>query len=76
VQKEVALFTDHTMDSYRETLAKCRKLARLCALFKAYEQAWKAISDRLGRAYSLSRVGHVRKIRDRKERTDIGNYSL
>ena len=28
------------------------------------------------RPYSLSRVDHVRKIRDRKQRTDIGKYSF
>jgi hypothetical protein len=38
--------------------------------------AWKAISDRLRRAYYLGRVGHVRKIRDKKQRTDIGKYSF
>jgi hypothetical protein len=27
-------------------------------------------------AYCLSRVDHVRKIRDRKQRTDIGKYSF
>ena len=61
-----------------ETLAQRRTIARLCALFKAYcaEWAWKAIGDRLRRAYYLSGVDHFRKIRDRKQRTDIGNYSF
>ena len=47
-------------------------------LFKAYsgERAWKAISDRLRGPYCFSRVDHVRKIRDRKRRTDIGKYSF
>jgi len=42
--------------------------------FKVYsgERAWKAVRDRLRRSYYLSRVDHVRKIRDRKQRTDIG----
>ena len=50
----------------------------LCALYKAYsgERASKAVSYRLQRAYYLSRVEHVRKIRDRKQRADIGNYSF
>jgi hypothetical protein len=39
------------------------------------ERTWKAIRDRLRRPYCLSRVDHVRKIRDRKQRTDIGKYS-
>jgi hypothetical protein len=36
--------------------------------------AWKAIRDRLRRAYYLSRVDHVRKIRDRKQKKDMGKY--
>jgi hypothetical protein len=40
------------------------------------ERAWKAIGDRLRRAYYLIRVDHVRKIRDRKQRMDIGKYSF
>ena len=47
-------------------------------IFKAYsgEQAWKVTRDRLRRAYYLSRVDHVQKIRDRKQRMDIGKYSF
>ena len=65
-------------DSDWETLAHCRMIARLFALFKAYsgEWAWKAIRDRLQRPYYLSRVDHIRKIRDGKQRTDIGKYSF
>jgi hypothetical protein len=72
-QEKAAQFTNHTKDSEWETLAQRRPIARLCALFKAYcgERAWKAIRDRLRRAYCLSRVDHVRKIRDRKQRKDI-----
>jgi hypothetical protein len=46
------------------------------ALFKAYmrERAWKAIFDRLQRSCYLSRVDHDRKIRSRKQKTDIGKY--
>ena len=40
------------------------------------EGSWKAIRDRLRRSYYLSRVDHVRKIMDRKQRTDIGKYSF
>ena len=40
------------------------------------ERAWKAIGDRVRRAYCLGRVDHVRKIRDRRQRTDIGKYSF
>ena len=72
VQTQAAQFTNHTKDSDWETLAQRRTIARLCALFKAYSGggAWKAIRDR------LNRVDHVRKIRDRKQRTDIGKYSF
>jgi len=78
VQKKAAQFTNHTKDSDWETLAQHRTIARLCALFKAYsrEQAWKVIHDRLRRPYYLGRVDHVQKIRDRKQRTDIGKYSF
>jgi len=58
--------------------AKRSTIARLCALFKAYslEWAWKDTRDRLRRPYYLSRVDHVRKIRDGKQRTDIEKYSF
>ena len=52
--------------------------ARLCVLFKAFsgEWAWKATRDRLQRPFCLRTVNHVRKIRERKERMDIGKYSF
>ena len=66
------------MDSDWESLPQRRTITRLSALFKAYsgERAWKAIQDRLRRPYCLSRVDRVRKIRDRKQITDIGKYSF
>lgn len=75
VQTKVAQFTNHTKDSGWETLAQRRSIARLSALFKAYsvERAWKAIPERLRSPYYLSRVGHVRKIRNRKQRKDIAS---
>ena len=75
VQMKAAQFTYHTKDSDWESLAQRMTIARLCALFKAYsgERARKAIRDRLRRHYCLCRVDHVRKIRDRKQRTDIEN---
>ena len=39
-----------------------------------HNSAWKAICDRLRRPYYLSRVDHVQKIRDRKQRMDIRKY--
>jgi len=70
--------TNHTKDSDWETLAQRRTIARKYAVFKAYsgERPWKAILDRLRRPYCLSRIVHVQKIRDRKQRMDIGKYSF
>jgi len=78
VQQKAAQFTNHTKDSDWENLAEYRTIARLCALFKVFcgERAWKAIRDRLRGPYCLSRVDHVREIRGRKQRTDIGKYSF
>jgi hypothetical protein len=52
-------------------------MARTCVLFKAYtgEEAWKATGDRLQRP-CLRRVDHDRKIRSRKQKTDIKKYSF
>jgi len=49
VQKEVAKFANHVSDSVWETLVQHRKIAGICALFKAYtgEQAWHSIGDSL-----------------------------
>jgi hypothetical protein len=57
-------------------LSQRRKISRICALFKAYsgERAWKAIGDRLQRPNYLSRIDLERKIRNRRQRTDIGKY--
>jgi hypothetical protein len=51
----------------RGTLAQRRTVACLCLLLKAYngERAGKAIGASLHRPYYLSRVDHVRKIKDR-----------
>jgi hypothetical protein len=78
VQKKAAKFAHQTNSSNLGTLASRRKLSRICALFKSYsaEQAWRAIGDRLQRPQYLSRVDHGRKIRSRRQRTDIGKYSF
>jgi hypothetical protein len=61
-----------------ETLTESRKIPPLCALFKAYtgERAWKAVGDRLHTPCYLSRGDHGKKIRSRKQRTDVGKYSF
>jgi hypothetical protein len=40
------------------------------------ERAWKVIGDRLQRPNYLSRIDHDWKIRNRRQRTDIGKYSF
>ena len=78
VQNKVAKFAHHSGGSDWESLAQRRKTARICALYKAYtcERAWKEIGDWLQAPSYLSRVDHYRKIRSRKQRTDIGKYSF
>jgi hypothetical protein len=53
-------------------------LGTVCAFFKAYTggRAWKTIGDRLLKPYYLGRDDHSRKIRTRKQRTDVGKYSF
>jgi hypothetical protein len=78
VQNKAARFAHNTKNPNWETLTSRRKLSRICALFKAYsgDRAWKPIGKRLKRPHYLSRVDHERKIRIRKQRTDIGKYSF
>jgi hypothetical protein len=78
VQKKAAKFAHHTNSPKWETLASCRKLSHIYALFKAYsgERSWKAIGDRLQQPHYLSRVDHKRKIRIRRQRADVGKYSF
>ena len=78
VQKKAAKFAHHKNSLNWETSVSRRKLSCICVLFKAYsgECAWKSIGDRLERSHYLSRVDHERKIRNRRQRTDIGKYSF
>jgi hypothetical protein len=78
VQKKEAKFAYPMSEMNWETLSQRRKISRVCALFKAYsgEQAWKAIGDRLQRPNYLSRMDHEWKIRNRRQRTDIGKFSF
>jgi hypothetical protein len=78
VQKKAAKFAHHKNSPNWETLVSRRKLSRISALFKAYsgERAWKPTGDRLKRPHYLCRVDHERKIRSRRQRTDIGKYSF
>jgi len=78
VQNKAAKFAHHSGDSDWESLEQRRKIARICALYKAYtgEMAWKAIGYRLQAQSYLNRVDHYWKIRARKERTDTGKYTF
>jgi hypothetical protein len=78
VQNRAAKFAHNTNETDWETLAQRRMIARICALFKVYtgRRAWKAIGHRLLKPCYLSRVDHNRKIRTRKQRTDVGKYSF
>jgi hypothetical protein len=78
VQKKAAKSANHANDSVWDTLAQRRRIARICAPFKAYsgERALKAIGDRLQAPCYLSRDDHDRKIRARKQRKDIGKHSF
>jgi hypothetical protein len=52
MQNKAAKFAHHRSDSNWKTLAQYRKVARICALFKAYagERAWKAMLSEQGRS--------------------------
>jgi len=65
-------------DKLGKNCRSVEKISHICALFKAYsgERAWKAIGDRLQWPNYLSRVDHERKIRNRRQRADIGIYSF
>jgi len=77
VQKKAAKFANHTNNFVWETLSQRWKIARICALFKAYtrERAWKCTGNGLKGTSYRSRDDHDRKILARKQRRDIGKYS-
>ena len=76
VQNTAAKFAHHSGGSNWESLARHRKIAHLCVLYKAHtgERAWKEIGDRLRVPSYLSRVDHKWKIRARRQETDVGKY--
>ena len=78
VRQKAAQFINRAKDSDWETLDRRKTVARLCALFKVCcgERAWEVVCDRLSGAYCVSGADRVRKIRDRKQRTDNGKYSF
>jgi len=71
------LKTDVLRTTMKEfNLLRRRLIARINALFKAYtgRWVWKATGNRLLKPRYLSRDNHNRKIRTRKQRTDVGKY--
>jgi len=78
VQKRAAKFANNIKELGWGTLAQCKLIARMCALFKGHTRGrvWKAIRDRLLKSCYLIRDNHNRKIRTRKQRTDVGKYSF
>jgi hypothetical protein len=78
VQNMAAKFPHHRNDSNWETFTQRTKVDHIYALFKEYtgERAWKAIGYRSQRPSYLCSVDHDRKIRNRKQNTDIGKFSL
>jgi hypothetical protein len=78
VHMKAAKFENFTNESNWKKLAQPKKIACICVLYKAQsgEPAWKAIGDRLQRPYYLSWVDHDWKIRNRRQRRDIGKYSF
>jgi len=73
VQKRAAKFANNINESGWESLAQRRLIARICALYKACtgRRAWKATENRLLKPCHPSRADHNRKIRSRKQRTDV-----
>jgi len=78
VQNKASKCAHHSGDSDWESLAQRRKIARMCAPYEAYtgDRAWKTIGERLQAPSYLSRVDCHWKIRDRKQRRDIGKYTF
>jgi hypothetical protein len=74
VQRRAGKFANHTNELCWETLAQRRMIAQLCTLYKAYTErpAWKVIGDSPLKPCNLNRDDHERKIRSRKQRTDVG----
>ena len=74
----VTKFANNINEFGWETVAQRRLIARICAIFKTHtgRWAWKAIGNRLLKPCYLSWGHHIRKIRTRKQRTDVGKYSF
>jgi hypothetical protein len=78
VQNKAAKFAHQRNDLNWESLAQSRKMARICAFFKAYtgDRAWKAISDRQQKPCYLSRVIMIGKLEAENKRQMLVNITL
>ena len=78
VEKRDAKFANNINESGWESLALRRLIARICAHFKTCTEGrtWKAIGDRFLNPCYTNRDDHNRKIRTKKQRTDVGKYSF
>jgi hypothetical protein len=75
VQNMTANFAYRRSYSNWGTSIQRRKIARIHAIFEAFTgEGWKAIGDRLQRPCYLSRVDHDTKIRNRRQKTDLGKH--
>jgi len=61
-------------ESLNNKLRKC--IHAIPTVFRKDNTLYIYIGDRLQRPHYLSRVDHERKIRSRRQRTDIGKYSF
>lgn len=61
-----------------EPLEKRREKSRLCALYKAIrgDPSWAEVRARLSKPTYVARKDHSSKIRQRKQRTDVGKFSF
>ena len=78
VQMRADKFACNINESVWETLSQRRFIARICPLFKAYNgrRTWKVIGNIILEPCYVNRGDHNRKIRNRKQRTDVGKFSL
>jgi len=70
-------FANNINESGWESLAQRTLTARMCDIFKAHTggRAWKAVGDRFIKQFYLRREDHNRKIRTKKQRKCVGEYS-
>jgi len=78
VQMRADKFACNRNESGWETLAQRRFIPRICPLFKAYygKRTWNGIGNIILKPCYVNRGDHNRKIRNRKQRRDVGKFSF